>query len=294
MSSCEKRILVTGATGLIGREIVEPLQSHGFEVSAITIDATNPDNGVRWIKGSLFDREFVARTMDEFRPTHLLNMAWATTGDYLTNRINYDFLSAGIHLANRFAAVGGCRAVYAGTCFEYAFKDEPIRESDPLEAGRNEYTFCKNELREVADRIFKLADVSFGYGRIFYVYGRGEAKTRLTGMVIDKLSRGERVLIKAGPLLKDYVYTKDIAGAFAALVDCDAEGPVNICTGRAISIRDYVMKIAEHMGKADLVDFADDCAGQPPIVVGDATRLNEEVGYRMRYSMEQAIEEIVR
>lgn len=293
MMQINKRILLTGATGLIGKELIEPLQSRGFEISAITIDETNLGNGVNWIKGSLFDRDFVTHTMDELRPTHLLNMAWATTGDYLINRINYDFLSAGIHLANRFAAVGGRRAVYAGTCFEYAFKDEPIRESDPLEAGRNEYTFCKNELRQIATRIFGSAGVSFGYGRIFYVYGRNEVKSRLTGMVIDKLSRGERVLIKAGPLLKDYIYAKDIAGAFAALVDCDVQGPVNICTGKAIAIRDYVMRIAERMGRTDLVDFVDDCAGQPAVVVGDATRLNEEVGYRMRYSMEQAINEIV-
>lgn len=293
MSSCEKRILVTGATGLIGKELVVPLRARGFDVSAITIDKINPDNGIHWIKGSLFDRDFVTKTVAELRPTHLLNMAWATTGDYLTNFVNYDFLSAGIHLATQFAATGGRRAVYAGTCFEYAFKNEPIKETDLLEPDRNEYAFCKNELRQIASRIFNKAGVSFGYGRIFYVYGRGEAKTRLTGLVIDKLSHGERVLIKAGSLLKDYMYTRDIAGSFSALADCDVEGPVNICTGVPISIHDYVLKIAERMGKLDLVDFADDCAGQPLVVVGDATRLNREVGYQLKYSLEQALDEVV-
>lgn len=293
MHCCDKRVLVTGATGLIGKELCEPLLARGFEIYAITIDEVNPDNGIHWLKGSLFDDEFINAAVDKVRPTHLLNMAWATTGDYLTNDINYKFLHAGETLARAFVAKGGKRAVYAGTCFEYRFKDSPIKEADELDAEKNAYTHCKNALRESAGKIFAEGGVGFGFGRIFYVYGRNEAKTRLTGLVIDKLQRGEKVIIKAGPLMKDYIYAKDIANAFAALLDSSVEGPVNICTGKAVSIREYVTKLAEKLVHPELLVFEDDCANQPPIIVGDNTRLIREVGYLPRYELAEAFDEIL-
>lgn len=288
-----KTLLLTGATGLIGKELAEPLLAAGFDVHAITIDRDNPSNGIAWHPGSLFDDAFVRDVVAALRPTHLLHMAWATTGDYLTADINYDFLAAGIRLARHFADQGGRRAVFAGTCFEYRFGDAPLREDGPLEAGRNAYTHCKNALRETAARLFAAHGVSFGYGRIFYVYGRREAPTRLVGRLVDRLPRGLPVEITAGPLRRDYLYAKDIAGAFAALLASDAEGPVNICTGHAVSIRDLVLAFARRIGREDLVVFRDDCAGQPPVIVGDNARLSTEVGFVPRYGLDQAVDEIL-
>ena len=293
MPSGVKRVLVTGLTGLIGKELVCPLKAAGFDIHAITIDAENPVNGVSWWKGSLFDSAFVGSVMSDVKPTHLLNMAWATTGDYLTSDVNYRFLEAGKTLAKAFVDVGGRRAVYAGTCFEYRFKERPLSESDELEPEKNAYVTCKNKLRLAAEEIFSAASVSFGYGRIFYVYGRNEAKSRLTGMVVDKLRKGERVVIRSGPLKKDYIYSKDIANAFVALLDSDVRGAVNVCTGRTVTIREYVLALADRLGRRDLVVFEDDCANQPSCVVGDPTRLTREVGYEPRYGLQQALDEIV-
>ena len=294
MNSSNKKVLITGATGLIGRELSPYMQKAGFDVYAITLDDTNPDNGFHWIKGNLFDSHFVEKTIKEISPEYLLNLAWATTGDYLTSNLNYMFLSAGINLLKSFSENGGKRAVFAGTCFEYAFKDTPLQETDPLDASKNTYTFCKNKLHETAELFCIDNGISFGYGRIFYVFGHQENKSRLTGVLLDKLSRGEEVLIKAGPLQKDYMYTKDIAGAFTAFLDKDVRGVVNICTGRAVSIKDYCLLFGRKLGCEHLLNFADDCAGQPRLIVGNNSRLANEVGFTPAYTLETAIDEIVR
>ena len=243
--TCSKKVLVTGATGLIGKELIKPLKDAGFDIYGITIDENNPDNCVNWIKGNLFDDDFLKSTFEKIKPEYLLNMAWCTTGDYLKSDLNYQFLNAGINLLKNFRDNGGKRAVFAGTCFEYKFKNQPLKENDELESEKTVYTFCKNKLHEIAQYFCEQNDISFGWGRIFYVYGRGEDKTRLTGMVIDKLSKDEEVIIKSGSLLKDYIYSKDIAGAFVKFLDSDVEGNVNICTGKSVSIRDFVLVISE-------------------------------------------------
>lgn len=288
-----KKIIVTGATGLIGKELIKPLQNLGFDIYAITIDENSPDNGVHWLKGSLFDEKFIRECMEQVKPEYLLNMAWATTGDYLKSDINYSFLNAGINLLKYFKDNGGKRVVYAGTCFEYKFKDEPLKETDELDADKTVYTYCKNKLHEIAEYFCKMHDISFGYGRIFYVYGRNEDKTRLTGMVIDKLSKGEEVIIKSGKLIKDYMYAKDIAGAFSSFVNSSVEGTVNICTGKGISIKDFVLTIAKQLKQEHLVIFKDESFNQPPIIVGDNSKLISEVKYKIKYKLEDAIGEII-
>ncbi len=293
MTLLNKRVLVTGATGLIGKELAKPLLEKGFEVYAITIDDENPDNGIHWIKGNLFNADFIKKTMLDLKPNYLLNMAWCTTGDYLNSDMNYSFLQAGIQLLTEFSKNGGKRAVFVGTCFEYQFKDSPLKETDALQADRTTYSFCKNKLHEIADYYCTKNNISFAYGRIFYVYGHSEAKTRLTGMVIDKLSKNEQVVIKSGSLLKDYMYSKDIANAFVALMDSEVLGTVNICTGKAISIKEYVLEIAKQMEKESLVIFQDESSNQPPLIVGDNTRLIKEVRYKIIYDLKSGLKEII-
>lgn len=291
--TCCKKVFLTGATGLIGKELIQPLKDAGFEIYALTIDNENPDCGINWIKGNIFDDEFIKEVFEKIKPEYLLNMAWATTGDYLTSDINYKFLNSGINLIRAFKSNGGKRAVFAGTCFEYKFKNTPLKEDDELDSAKTTYTFCKNKLREIAEFYCKQEGISFGWGRIFYVFGRNENKTRLAGMIVDKLKNNEEIIIKSGNLLKDYMYSKDIAGAFVKFLDSDVEGVVNICTGKPVLIKDFAFEFGRQMNKESLIIYKDEPSSQPPIIVGDNTKLTNEVGYNLKYTLYQAIKEIL-
>ena len=288
-----QKVLLTGVTGLVGKEVIEPLKQMGYQISALTIDENNPDNGVNWIKCNLFDEESLKLAIEKVKPTHLLNFAWATTGNYLTSEINFEFVKSGLNLLKYFKQNGGKRAVFVGTCFEYEFKDEPLKETDTINP-QTLYAKSKNALHELAEEYCRINDISFGYGRIFYVYGHGENEKRLTAHLIKTLSNNGEVIINNGDLVKDYMYTKDIAGAFAAFLNSDVEGSVNICTGKGISLKDYSTYIAKQLGKEEYLKINYEETNQPPIIVGDNTRLTKEVGYEIKYSFEKAIEEILK
>lgn len=288
-----KKVLLTGVTGLVGKEVIKPLLDMGYEISALTIDDNNPNNGVNWIKCNLFDEESVKIAFETVKPTHLLNFAWATTGDYLTSAINFEFVKSGLNLLKYFKLNGGKRVVYVGTCFEYKFKDEPLKETDSVNP-QTLYAKCKNALHELAEEYCKLNDLSFGYGRIFYVYGHGENEKRLTAHIIKSLGENKEVIITNGDLVKDYMYTKDIAGGFAAFLDSDVQGTVNMCTGNGVSLKDYSTYIANKLGKTELLTIKYEPTNQPMIIVGDNTRLTKEVGYKLQYTFEQAIDEILK
>lgn len=290
---CSKKLFLTGGTGLIGKELLAPLTEAGFEVYALTIEDNNPElPNIHWVKGNLFDEGFISAQLAQIKPEYLLNMAWCASGDYLSSNLNFDFLKAGLSLLKHFALNGGKRAVFAGTCFEYAFKDTPIKETDLIEPKSN-YALCKQNLYQLASAFCKQNNISFACGRIFYVYGRGEHPSRLTQSVINNLKSGKSVTINHAQLAKDYMYTKDIAAAFTALTLSNVEGAVNICTGKGISLREYVGKIAKILGREDLLDLQQLPTPQPLKIVGDTEKLNKEVGFMPKYTLEQALQEIL-
>ena len=241
----------------------------------------------------MFDENFVRQIMEDVKPQYLLNMAWVTTGDYLESNLNYKFLDAGMNLLKYFGQNGGKRAVFAGTCFEYELGKPFLKETDKLAPEKTIYTLCKNKLRESAEIYCKTNGISFGYGRIFYVYGRKEHPSRLGGRLAERLSKNEEITITTKSLLRDYMYTKDIAGGFAKFLDSNVEGVVNICTGKPISIGDFALEFGKQAGKENLIILKEEPSNQPEIISGDNTRLLNEVGYEIRYTLSEAVSEIL-
>lgn len=290
----KKRILVTGATGLIGRELAKTSITDDYDVYAITSRQGPQNNTYQWISANLFNQDEIGKLIANIRPHHLLHLAWATTEDYLSSPINQRFLDSGISLAQQFASYGGQRAVFAGSCLEYKFKDAPLKETDELDVMKYEYTRCKHELHQKAAKIFRASNVEFAYCRIFYVFGHGEHPKRLTPSVIHGLRSGQGLSIKSGPLQKDYMYSREIARAFLEVLNSSATGTFNICSGNPISIRDYALTIAHLLNRENLLSFDDSCTGQPAVILGDNSRLTNEIGFVPSYTTTTALAEILK
>lgn len=287
-----KKVILTGATGLIGKEAIKPLLDCGFEVFALTIDKENTDCGIQWINCNIFDELSVKNVFAEIKPDYLLHFAWIATGDYLMSDINYKFIDASLNMLREFKNNGGKRAVFAGTCFEYKFKDEPLKETDELNPTTI-YAKCKNELREKAQKYCLDNNISFGWGRIFYVYGHGENEKRLVPHVINSLKNNKEVVITAGEAIRDYMYSKNIAGAFVKFLDSDVYGCVNICTSKQTKIKDMVDMIAKLLKKVYLINYKDSTDTQPKIIVGNNDRLVKEIGFLQKDDLSNNIIKII-
>ena len=70
-----------------------------------------------------------------------------------------------------------------------------------------------------------------------------------------------------------------MAGAFVALALSDTDGPVNLGSGKARSVRELVMAVAEELGRPDLVRFGALPPDPVPLVEARVDRLTREVGW---------------
>ena len=292
------RVLVTGATGFVGRWALPALRRRGLDVHAVARhdDPEQPD--VRWHTGDLLEPGFPARLIDAARPDQLLHFAWeARPGIYWTSPHNLAWVEASLRLVREFAGHGGTRAVFAGTCAEYEWEDSThcVEGVTPL-VPATLYGSAKDGLRRIAERYGAQAGVSMAWGRIFFLFGPHEHPSRLASSVARALVSGEPASTSHGNQIRDFLYTEDLADAFAALLCSDVEGAVNLASGEPRTIRELVEALAEAAGRPDLLRIGarEPPASEPASITADVRRLRDEVGWTPPRSFEERISDTVR
>jgi nucleoside-diphosphate-sugar epimerase len=293
-----KRILVTGATGLIGRHALPALVKRGFVVDALQHHApAQAEAVVRWHQADLLEPAQIHRLVAEVGAFHLLHFAWyAMPKDYRTSSENLRWVQATIELVRAFREAGGERAVVAGTCFEYdlryGFCSEALTPLYPATL----YGVCKNSLDQILTAYSKQSGLSLAWSRIFFLYGPFEPPGRLVSSVAAGLLRREPVNCSHGNQLRDFTHVVDIADAIAALTDSAVQGAVNIASGRAVPLRDIIYGLADELGGHDLIKLgaiqvpADD----PPMIVADIHRLRDEVGWQPSITLKEGLADTAR
>jgi len=293
-----KKVLLTGATGFIGPHCLDSLLDRGFEVHAVSSKGRR--NGTRdgevWHHADLHNAEHLLRLMAEVRPQYLLHLAWdVTPGLYWNSLENLRWVRTSLGLLQVFIDSGGERAVMAGSCAEYDWSYGYCTEIQTPLTPNTLYGVCKNALRSMVTAAGDQAKISTAWGRLFFLYGPGEHLDRLVPSVVTSLLRGETVPCTHGDQVRDYLYVKDVAEGFAALLDSEVRGPVNIASGRPIFLKDLIGLTAQIIGRPELVRLGVLTASEddPPLLLADTRKLKEEVGWEQKYDLQQGVKETI-
>ena len=89
---------------------------------------------------------------------------------------------------------------------------------------------------------------------------------------------------------------RDAGAAFAALIDCDFSGPVNIASGESHTIAEVAQTIGELVGRPELIRLGalPDRPGEPATLTADIARLREDVGFTPGVALREGLAEAVR
>ncbi|MFZ5865530.1 MAG: NAD-dependent epimerase/dehydratase family protein [Thermodesulfobacteriota bacterium] len=290
----KKRVLITGATGFLGSHCLRLLTNSDYDVFAVSrLPRSAVMDGIKWIQADLLDPAHLSPLISESKPTHMLHLAWdVSQRDYRTSPDNELWLHSGIQLMKAFAKSGGERLVMAGTCAEYDWSNGLCSEiTTPLRPA-SAYGQSKNALQEELRKYSKGTGLSSAWGRIFYVFGPGEPPDRLIPSVIVSLLKREEARCTHGDQIRDFLPVQDVADAFIHLLESDIQGPVNIASGQAISIKDIVTRIGQALHSEHLLRFGAIPSRQDeaPKLVADVRRLSEEVGWQPKQGLTAGLE----
>jgi nucleoside-diphosphate-sugar epimerase len=289
-----KRVLVTGASGFIGRHTLPALALRGFEVHAVSSQPRSSSAcGARWHRSDLLRAAEVRQLMDSVQPSHLLHLAWfAVPGQFWTSPENLRWVQASLELLSVFESVGGRRLVAAGSCAEYESSDVDCDEHGTPLRPATLYGTCKHALHLVMEK-FADRGLSTAWGRVFHLYGPHEHPDRLVPSVICSLLDGRPAQCTPGTQVRDFLHVADVAGAFVALLDSPVSGAVNIASGTPVSIANLVSTIGRQMGAASLVRLGSRPlpAHEQPRLTACVARLREEVAWTPTISLESGLEQ---
>jgi nucleoside-diphosphate-sugar epimerase len=291
-----KRALVTGASGFLGRHCLAPLLERGFEVHGISRHSVGEPEKVRWHRVDLHNPAHVTSLVQDVRPTHLVHCAWAVDpGVYQTSPGNLRWVSSSLTLATEFVASGGQRMVGVGTGLEYDWRYGYCSEAVTPLAPATLYATAKHALRCLLEAYALQVGLSQAWARLFFVYGPHEHPDRLVSSVIRKVLLDQRAETSHGRQVRDYLHIADAGEAVAALVDRATTGPVNVASGRPVSLQEIVHEIGRQTGREELlaVGALPERPGEAPFVVADVTRLSEEVGWRPRFSLPDGLRDTI-
>ena len=276
MAAAPGLILLTGAAGFVGRQVLRALGERGCRVRPVV----RVGKQETLARGAAIDT--IVASPDIFAESAawwaracsgadaVIHAAWyAEPGQYLQSPKNQECLSGTLRLAEGAVQAKVRRFVGIGTCFEYDLNagrlsiETPLRPSTP-------YGQAKVDAFNALSAMLPRHGVAFAWCRLFYLYGEGEDSRRLVPYVRDRLQAGEPAELSSGSQIRDFLDVREAARVIVEVALGSQEGPVNICSGKPVTVRELAERIADEFGRRDLLRFGarPDNPVDPPCVVG--------------------------
>lgn len=290
------RVLVTGASGFLGRHLVTRLAAGGAHTAALCLERGPLPAEVEFVPADVRDRAAVAAAVAATAPDAIVHLAalshvgdsWKRMPDYFeVNVLGTE------HVA---AAAAGRRLLFASTAEVYGLvpeDEQPIVESR-RPAPRSPYALTK----AAAERTALAGGATVV--RLFNLAGAGQLPTFALPSFATQLAAIERgeapPVLRVGNLAarRDFVHVDDAVDGLALLVERgEAGGTYNLASGRSISIADALDALRRVAGVEAKVEV-DPERFRPvdvPRLEGDARRL-AALGWSPRRPLEQALADV--
>ncbi len=273
----KKKILLTGATGFVGQEVTKALSSADVELTIITRKSELNHNIELAVPHKFIETENLFSEKEEWwrhacsEVDIIIHLAWHPTQPNieLTSASNIECLQGSLELVKGAISAGVSRFVGIGTCFEYDLNFGILSTNTPLKP-LTPYADAKAALFLCLSHWLPLQLVEFAWCRPFYLYGQGEDPRRLVPYLRTQLEKGEYAELTKGNQVRDYLHVREAGSMIAEVALSSQNGPVNICSGVPITVRQLAEKIADEYGRRDLLLFGarTDNLVDPPCVLG--------------------------
>lgn len=248
------RVLVAGATGVVGRQLCPALVAAGHDVVGLARSAPGAHTGlagVRIVVGDALDRSSTQRAVDEAAPDAVVNMLTAIPPTIdpkrlaeqfaLTNRLRTE------GTRNLIAAAGGVKRMIAqGLAYAYdPHGDGPANEDAPLwRKPPKPFAPVLAALQELEQ---STRDAGGLVLRLGHLYGPGTIYAP-DGSLLRQVRAGKMPLVGGGAATFSFSHTVDIASAVVAALDSDEAGVLNVVDDEPARMSEWLPFLARLIG----------------------------------------------
>ncbi len=275
------KILVTGATGFVGKHVINELRKHDHQIIG-TSSGNNKNESSTKLSYAFLDLDNLNKTENYFshfdNPDLLIHLAWQGLPNYNSLFHFEDNLMAHYSFLKNMVSHGLKKIVVTGTCFEYGMKEGCLSE-DMIADSQNAYALAKDTLRKFLFELQKQNEFDCKWIRLFYMYGQGQNPNSLLSQLQRALENGDKEFnMSGGEQERDYLQIEKVAEYIVKIsLQNKITGIVNCCSGVPIKVKQLVenyliennKKIKLNLGFYPYTDY------EPMSFWGDDTKLKK-------------------
>lgn len=286
------KILLTGATGFVGRKLLNLLVNNGCTVLIIARMKTNLSEIGNIIKD--LDVEYVENDNIEaiFKRHKDIELIIHAATDYgLKKSSNFRVYRANVELPINLLELAIKNNIKKFINLDTFFNSKSVSYG-----YLKSYILSKRQFQEWGELISNEEEISFINLRLYHVYGEGDGLHKFVPTIIRRCQAGEDIDLTAGVQKRDFIHVDDVVEAIALIAKASLNSGYHhfdIGSGESMSIREFVELVNRFCGNKAKLNFGalNVRAGEWSDIKADLSSLHK-LGWNRRINIENGLKKM--
>lgn len=271
------KVVVTGASGYIGRHVVDALIKMHHEVIAVDMINKGINTDATFLSLDIFSDDIYNKLG---RPDACIHMAWKDGFNHASDAHmgmlskHYAFIKNMIDGGVKYLSV-------MGTMHEIGYYEGCVDENTPTNP-LSMYGIAKNALREASLLLADKSDTALMWLRAYYILGDDSNNNSIFSKITQMEHEGKASFpFVSGKNKYDFIHVDELAKQIAtASTQSEITGIINCCSGKPVSLADKVNEFIEKNHYSIRPDYGKfpERPYDSPAIWGDNTKINKIMG----------------
>jgi len=294
-----KKVWLTGARGFIGNAAVSALKKSGAELRCFTNQVLKKEKeGLESVSSlclDYLDAQDIKEKVDRYGlPDIFIHLGWGDMEKPESSLHLIENVQAGKNLIDTLFNLGLKRFIFVGSMNEYGARIGMLSEEMGPQGRLTNYAKGKIEVAKFGLQSAKTYRSNFIHVRTFYVFGAGQRQGSLINELYQSYCKGAGINLSPCEHYRDYIHVSEAAEGLRRICDIDESTTVNLGSGVAIKVRDFVNLFWKILGgDARKLNFGARSLRlnepEQPKSYADLTRLKNLTNWSPKLSLEEGI-----